>query len=194
MLKQMGVTNPDALTCLRYRGNGWPGQTIAEIPTHKGVERRELVYDKAWGGILQKYRQWRCMICPDHTGEYADISVGDPWYRKIEESEQGQSLILVRTQRGKEVLEKAMLSGYLVAKKIDAAVLEKSQPHLSNARSRLWGQLLGLRLAGAACPQYKGFDLKRLWQQELSLEKKVRSIGGTILRVVKRKINRRVTY
>ena len=58
-----------------------------------------FTYAQSWGDVLQRHRQWRCIVCLDHTGEFADVSVGDPWYREIPEDEPGRSLVVVRTER-----------------------------------------------------------------------------------------------
>ena len=60
-----------------------------------------MSYMESWG-FLQRYRPYRCYLCPDGTGELADLSCGDPWYREILEDEPGHSLVVVRTERGKE--------------------------------------------------------------------------------------------
>ena len=84
LLKQVGVEDPERVTSLRYRGKGWPGMWTVTWTDAAGNERTEQrTYAESWG-FLQKYRQWRCYICPDHTGEFADIAVGDPWYRQVQ--------------------------------------------------------------------------------------------------------------
>ncbi len=84
MMKAMGCENPEAAVSVRYRGKGWPG--MAEVVYQDGSGQRkssQMTYADSWGNILQKKRQWRCYICLDHTGEFADLAVGDPWYRPI---------------------------------------------------------------------------------------------------------------
>jgi coenzyme F420 hydrogenase subunit beta len=82
----MGV-DPSDLAQLRYRGNGWPGDATAQT---RGGHRSRLSYADSWGSILTKHVQWRCRVCLDHTGEFADIAVGDPWYRAIPPGEFGR--------------------------------------------------------------------------------------------------------
>lgn len=187
MLRQMGVNSSDDLASIRYRGSGWPGKTIAES-RDKDKVYRELTYEQSWGEILQKYRQWRCYICPDHTGEFADISSGDPWYKKTDGSTSGKSLLLARTERGKEFIRKAVDAGYLMAKKVDSGLLSESQPNLANARARLWGQIIALKMLRAPYPIYKGFSLASLWMSDLTLKEKAKSIIGTTARVNIKKI------
>lgn len=178
LLRRAGVEAPERVTSLRYRGNGWPGRWVAKW-TDAGGEEREasLSYAESWG-FLEKYRQWRCRICPDHTGEFADIAVGDPWYREVEPEEAGSSLIVARTRRGVEVLHAAAEAGYVVLSRRDASLLPRSQPNLLGTRGRLWGQMVALRLAGAARPRYRGFATFRYWLG-LSVKRKVQSVVGT---------------
>jgi len=87
MLKQMGIADPSSVISLRYRGRGWPGMATIEFRDSEGdIQQRQLSYDQSWGVILQKYRQWRCYICPDHVGEYADVAIADAWHRPVGET------------------------------------------------------------------------------------------------------------
>ncbi len=54
-----------------------------------------------------------CHVCPDLTNELADISVGSIG------SPPGWSTVLVRTERGKEVFQKAQEEGYLTSKPLE---------------------------------------------------------------------------
>lgn len=194
MLGRMGIDDPAKLVSLRYRGRGWPGRATATVRTEKGVEQRELSYEESWGEVLANHKQWRCKICPDHSGEFADIAVGDPWYRRIEPGEAGRSLILARSEHGQRVLRDAIDSGYLVARIADPSVVSASQPSLVKARGAVWARLLTLRLLGLPVPRFKGFGFAMFhcWLARLSLNEKFRSIFGTIRRAVKERLRQRV--
>lgn len=191
MLRQMGITTPNDLVSLRYRGFGWPGKTVAEKRTDNAKEYSEITYERSWGDILQKYRQWRCYICPDHTGEFADISAGDPWYREINEGEHGHSLILARSENGKKIINSAIAKSYLIAEKADPLILPASQKGFPKARAMLWGRLKTLQFCGVPYPSYSNFSLMELWQNELSGKEKVKVILGTIRRIYKKKLKRK---
>jgi len=161
LMKKVGVHDPALVTSLCYRGNGWPGEWVVrwrEGPTpNEGAEREaRLSYAESWD-FLQRYRQWRCYICPDHTGEFADIAVGDPWYRQIQHGEHGSSLLITRTRCGVEILHRAAADGYITLLRRDHTLLPRSQPNLLRTRGRLWWQLLSLRLANQPTPRYDGF-------------------------------------
>lgn len=190
LLRRMGVDDLDRVRSVRYRGNGWPGLATVMFDDN-GVERTEtMTYAESWG-MLTKDKQWRCRVCPDHTGEFADIAVGDPWYREIESGEAGNSLILVRTERGRALLREAIASGHVVAELADPSILERSQPNLIGARGAVWGRLLGMRLIGAKTPRYRGVPTFGHWIGELSLRDKAQSVFGTVRRGLQRGLARR---
>lgn len=188
MLRQMGIESPNKVEELRYRGQGWPGNTVAIYGKEGERVQADFTYEQSWGNILQKYRQWRCYICPDHTGEFADIATGDPWYKSIEENAQGESLIVARTETGRRIIEHAISAGYLIAKQVDPCLLPKSQPNLLKTRARLWGQLLALRIFHAFTPSYRGFNLFLAWWSNLTGKEKIQSVFGTVKRIYVKKI------
>ncbi len=183
MLSAMGIHDPDDVTSLRFRGMGWPGHAVAT--TRSGQEGR-LDYDGSWNTVLQKHRQWRCRLCPDHTGELADLSVGDPWYRPVEPGDTGRSLILVRTDKGRELLRSAIRSGAIIAERVAPGVLPASQPNLLRTRGAVAARIASLRLAGYPFPRFRGFPMWRFWWSELPLTEKLRSTVGTLRRVRRR--------
>ncbi len=193
LLRKVGVEDPDSVRNLRYRGNGWPGMWRVEWTDAAGRDRcAELSYAESWG-FLQAYRQWRCYICPDHTGEFADIAVGDPWYREVKPGESGKSLIIARTKLGLEILRSASEAGYLLLETFDPSLLPRSQPNLLATRGSLWARLLTLRLFGVPVPAFLGFKLLPFWVRNLSLRQKFQSFVGTARRVFRRKLRQHVS-
>lgn len=187
MLAAMGVKDPARLVSLRYRGNGWPGLATAILRNDDGSESsHQMTYAQSWGNVLSKHVQWRCRLCADHTGEFADIAVGDPWYREIQPGEAGSSLILARTQKGLEFVQEAIARGYLVAAPVESRLLPASQPNLLKTRGAMWGRVFGLRLMGARAPRYLRLPTFRFWWRELSLKEKFTSIAGTMSRCLKK--------
>jgi len=163
LLKELGA-RPSQIRSLRYRGWGWPGMTGVDLKTKKG-NRLEMTYHKAWDTILTKHKPLRCLICPDGTGEFADIACGDPWYRPVRKGEHGSTLVIVRTHRGREILRRAMQAGYIVAERRTAAVLARSQHGLLNRRRHVWPKLSMLHLLGIPAPRFRGFSLWRSWRR-----------------------------
>jgi coenzyme F420 hydrogenase subunit beta len=180
--------NADDISALRYRGQGWPGQFSAQ---HKSDGKiKALTYKESWG-FVQAYRPYRCYLCPDATGELADISCGDAWYREIKENDSGYSVVLVRTERGKRILQGAIESGYLEVERAKPEILHLSQKGMPVKRGAVWGRVLALKAFGLPVPRYVGFSLFKGWLR-ISTEEKARSIIGTIRRIIKRKYYRKL--
>jgi coenzyme F420 hydrogenase subunit beta len=177
----------EQVTGVRYRGRGWPG-TFAVWTNGSDKPAVEIPYLEAWG-FLQKYRPNRCYLCPDGTGEFADISCGDAWHRKPADGNQGYSLILVRTGWGREIFSKAMQAGYIKATQVDPRVLPLSQPGFPEKRGAIWGRLLVMKMFGIPTPKYDGWPLFECWMK-LPAKEKARSILGTGKRIVQRKYYR----
>jgi coenzyme F420 hydrogenase subunit beta len=202
MLRAMGVQDPAEVTSLRYRGNGWPGRPTASVrggdadhADHVQLRiaggealretERSLSYEEAWGDILTHHKQWRCKICPDHTGEFADIAVGDPWDIPPTDREAGRSLVVARTERGAAWIAAAQAAGAVDLVRVPNARLITAQPSLRKARATVWGRMLALRLTGQPSPRYRGFPIFSAWCHHLTLRDKARSVFGTIRRIIR---------
>jgi coenzyme F420 hydrogenase subunit beta len=143
-----------------YRGNGWPGKATA---IDRLGRRHEMSYGDSWGQILCKDVQFRCKICPDGFGEFADISCGDAWHIRdgepIFEERPGRSLVFVRTDRGREVFRAAERMGYLATEPLDVNALATIQPSQVQRRLHVGGRILALKLMGDRLLQFSGFSM-----------------------------------
>lgn len=183
LLAHHGLKNVD-VEKISYRGMGWPGDFSVKVK-EKYEPLKKISYKESWS-FLQHYRPYRCHLCPDGTSEFADISCGDPWYRDIKKGEQGYSLVLVRTEKGRKILQGAVESGYLQLEKSDPKILEDSQRSLLSKRYAIWGRLIAFKAFGIPTPGLEGFSLLNNWLRLNALDK-ARSIFGTMNRIVKRK-------
>jgi coenzyme F420 hydrogenase subunit beta len=182
LLRLHGV-EPDDVAELRYRGRGWPGSFAVRMKNSE--QWKDLAtYAEAWG-FLQKYRPYRCHLCPDGTSEFADIACGDPWYREIQSDEAGQSLVVVRTARGRAVVRAAIAAGCVALKPVQPAVVQMSQKELQYKRGAIWGRLLTMNALGVPAPRFVGFSLAQNWLQN-PWRQQLRSFVGTARRVLAR--------
>lgn len=182
LLEKHGIRKEEVAE-VRYRGRGWPGHFA--VRRHGSEEWVNLAtYAEAWD-FLQRYRPYRCHLCPDSTAEFADISCGDPWYRAIEEGEMGSSLVLARTERGREIVEGAIKAGYVELRPVRPEILDLSQRELQKKRGAIWGRVTSLKALGVPAPRLRGFSLFRNWLR-IPLMDKVRSTLGTARRALQR--------
>lgn len=194
LLDRLGVPEDARLTDLRYRGQGWPGLMQAEWENSDGSRSlsQGISYAEGWGSILQSSRRWRCRVCADHTGAFADISVGDPWHAPPKgDVDAGRSLIVARTARGRAFVEAAIAAGVLVAEARSRDVIARAQPNLSATHGAVWGRRLAMRALGMTAPADRGQQIFKLWLK-LSVKQKGQSILGTWKRVLREKLWRPV--
>ncbi|MDD5760408.1 MAG: Coenzyme F420 hydrogenase/dehydrogenase, beta subunit C-terminal domain [Desulfobulbaceae bacterium] len=161
ILKTLGI-HPDDVLHFQYRGCGWPGKTVAHL---KDGSSHEMDYETSWGTILNRSLQFRCKICPDGCGEFADISCADAWsshdgYPDFQERE-GRSLILSRTVHGEHLITQAMNAGTLQCDATDLLSIEKMQPYQVTRKSQILARILAMRLMGRDVPEFHGL---RLWE------------------------------
>jgi coenzyme F420 hydrogenase subunit beta len=106
--------NKEKITDFWYRGNGWPG----EMTVCTATETYSCSYESAWQQ-LGRATPFRCKICPDGFGEFADISAGDAWFCKnggpsFENENEGRSFVFIRTAIGQKHLAAAEAQGYII--------------------------------------------------------------------------------
>jgi coenzyme F420 hydrogenase subunit beta len=159
VLEKLGI-NREQLKSFRYRGDGWPGMTRAE--SIDGIIS-EMNYNDSWGNILGKYLQFRCKICPDGTGEFADVVCADAWYGKdgypdFTERE-GRSLILTRTLAGEELIKAAFSSSYIQIENLPTENIESMQPYQAHRKKVVLGRLVATWFALGQAPRYSDLGL-----------------------------------
>ncbi|MFF1632835.1 Coenzyme F420 hydrogenase/dehydrogenase, beta subunit C-terminal domain [Leifsonia sp. NPDC058248] len=182
LAQSLGVPDDEPLADLWYRGRGWPGRFTA---VRRDGTKADASYDESWGSTLGPAVQWRCKICADGIGESADITAADFWrsdergYPVFAEGA-GRSALIARTERGYDIVLRAIEAGVISVTPMDVDDLAAVQPLQTTRRSTLAGRLLGARLAGGAVPRYRGFGLVRLALPRL--RESIRTARGTFRR------------
>ncbi len=173
------------VAAFRYRGNGWPGSAVATL--RDGAERA-MSYHDSWGRILSKHVQFRCKICPDGTGGFADLVCADSWecdeqgYPLFEEAE-GVSLVMARTEAGRALLDSAVMAGRLSVAPFPLGAIAAMQPGQRERKRALAARLLALGLLMRPVPRYRGFRLLAAAGQA-GVRKHLRNFAGTARRVL----------
>lgn len=150
---------PQDVKKLRYRGHGCPGPL--HIATRQG-RTFEQSYDETWSNELNQEIQFRCKICPDSTGEQADIACGDAWTNPdgyAHQEHDGWTAILTRSLRGERLLQDARGTGHLVTEPHGLEAFAAGQAHQIERKQAILARLAGVRLAGTALPHFTGLRL-----------------------------------
>jgi coenzyme F420 hydrogenase subunit beta len=188
LLKQLEIPLEE-INEIRYRGNGWPGNFSVLYRNRR--EEKLLTYEESWGSLADYPRSFRCHLCPDGLGELADIACGDAWHRYTGDGNKGLSLLLVRSERGREILHRAAASGYLKLSHSGPDEVIKAQDQLQR-RKEVYGRLLTMRRFFIPTPRFIGFPLRQNWSTN-SWRIKAHTILGTMKRIIRRNLWRR-TY
>jgi coenzyme F420 hydrogenase subunit beta len=162
ILAKLGVSD-DEVAGFRYRGDGWPGAT--SVKTRDG-RTLQMSYAEAWGGILSRHLQFRCKICPDGSGGFADMVCADAWYGDdngypaFAESE-GRSLVITRTRKGEDLVLQAQNAGYITLSDVDIDEVARMQPFQARRKMLIVSRLAALALLARPRPRYEGLRLMR---------------------------------
>ncbi|MGB3403668.1 MAG: Coenzyme F420 hydrogenase/dehydrogenase, beta subunit C-terminal domain [Microcoleaceae cyanobacterium] len=149
------------LKSFRYRGYGNPGPTRLVTQDNQTFS---ITYQELWEDEMAWGTQPRCKICPDAIGEVADLVAGDCWPHSAPEGEdEGFNAIMVRTQTGQDLLDKAIKARAIaISKDITFRDLDYFQPHQVRKKNAAWARYVGMRSAGLHTPKTEGLRLEEL--------------------------------
>lgn len=182
VLDKLGVARDD-VSAFRYRGDGWPGLTKATL---NNGDARTMTYNESWGQVLNRHLQTRCKICPDGIGEFADIVCADGWegddkgYPSFEERE-GNSLILIRSEKGRALFGNAEAAGVVRAEPFDTESIFAIQPFQYYRRTTILPRLLAMKLLRFKTPRYRGFELMK-GMRKIGLYQSFKAFTGLLVR------------
>lgn len=117
---------------INYRGEGWPGGVKLILNDENKFIPHSHKY--AWGAIFCSsiFTPYRCLLCPDGTSEFADISVGDAWLPELSKDNCGTSIIITRSKRGLEYLKIGDKSNFISLKEVNKEKIIESQKVMLN--------------------------------------------------------------
>jgi len=171
----------------RWRGNGWPGTTHVEA---RDGRSHDLTYDQTWYDSSRPWSydlQFRCKICPDATGELADVSCPDGWEMKdgapIHEEAPGVNLLVARTERGERLVADAAAAGAIELAPFAIAQLEAMHGDHLPRKLENPARIAALRIMGEPAPIFSRFRRWRMiWRA--GLRRSLRAFSGTRRRIL----------
>ena len=160
ILNTLGVEEKDVVR-FRYRGNGWPGRATATL---RNGRKAEMSYAASWGDILSKHVQFRCKICPDGSGGFADIVCADAWHcdeagYPLFEEQDGRSLIVSRTGLGERLVQGAIAAGLIVTEPLDVGEIENMQPSQARRKRLVLSRMAAMLFMGRSVSRFHGLNL-----------------------------------
>jgi len=100
----------------------------------------------------------RCRLCIDAMADFADISIGDPWFKgweAVDKLRQGYNFIIARTERGLKALEEASRDGAIVLEPFpDEKVRTTHIYMLEHKRMRAFYNIEKRKRRGRPVPEY----------------------------------------
>lgn len=170
---------------LKYRGNGWPGC----FSFHDANEDLyKMTYNDSWGKVLCKNLNFRCKICPDGIGLFADVAVGDAWetkdgYPDFTERD-GQSLVLSRTEKAQAVIKGAIVKEYLIIEQMELEKLSAVQPHQYSKRGFVIARIMAFNIVKF---EFLKFRRLALWRNLniVSIKRFAKEFLGTFHRLIR---------
>jgi coenzyme F420 hydrogenase subunit beta len=93
----------------RDKGRGWPGDVHVATSTKDCWLPKESRLR-----LKQVYELHRCIICYDQMNIFSDIVCGDPWGISHKQQPEGHTVVIARTEAGREILENAARDGAII--------------------------------------------------------------------------------
>jgi coenzyme F420 hydrogenase subunit beta len=131
---------------------GWPGNV--KICT----TGNSYVLDKRIRLMLkQVYENYRCLLCFDQMNIFSDVAIGDPWGIAKKNNKEGNSVVISRTQKGKELIENAISSGVIDVDELSIKEIIKGQTVDSRLKTQFFTAMSISKKIGNMVPYNEDF-------------------------------------
>ena len=141
------------LSDFRFRGDGQPGSLRFVEKTGKTASTPYPLYV----GLNGYSKMLRCHLCPDATGELADIACGDAWIPRFQNDSNTWSMVICRISKATDLLEKMRKEGVIVTEVVTSAEVQLSQrQNLASKKKRQLARMALYSRLGYAVPDFGG--------------------------------------
>lgn len=106
----------------RDKSYGWPGDVHVTTSTKDCWLPKENRYK-----LKQAYELHRCIACYDQMNIFSDIVCGDPWGISHKQQPEGHTVVIARTETGKNLLENAARDGAIVLEELSIEDILRGQ-------------------------------------------------------------------
>jgi len=134
-----------------YRGGGNPG--YLQAVSKEGQVLCRVPYHEYYRKLRAFFNNRRCMLCFDHTAEFADVSFGDIHIEPFLRDEKGANAVIVRNVRFAAVLRGAQVAGAVALHPLTKEeLLSALRRGIHTKKHRIGGAFFLRRLAGRTVP------------------------------------------
>jgi coenzyme F420 hydrogenase subunit beta len=156
ILKKLHIPK-EQVSSLSYRGKGWPGAMTIKLENKCSFS---IPLVGSWNSYWPIFSSFfftpiRCTLCPDQTGELADISLGDAWLPEFKSDKIGKSIIITRTKTAESLLSKMASSKLITLMEVSPEKVKQSQLlNLKFKKNDLGTRLRIIKFFGGQVPQF----------------------------------------
>lgn len=137
----------------RFRGGGQPG-SLRFI--ENGGKVAQTPYPQ-YVGLNGYSKMYRCHVCPDATGELADIACGDAWIPRFEQDSCPWSMVICRNNSATELLSKMKRSNNIITENVTIEEIKQSQRYnLASKKKRQKARMNLYKRLGYKIPSFDG--------------------------------------
>lgn len=119
--------NKDDVTCIQYRGNGWPSGIQIEMRDGTIIKRDN--YTHPWTLMHESllFRPQRCLACTFKSSKEADVTLADPWLKEYIGVDNIGNSVVICNQIGYSVVNDMFEKSLLNLKEVDKDTYIMSQ-------------------------------------------------------------------
>ena len=152
-LAQIHNINVHNLEYFRFRGGGQPGSLQFIEKTGKKAETQYPLYV----GLNGYSKMYRCHVCPDATGELADISCGDAWIPRFERDSKPWSMVICRSKNSTDLIAKMLRNDKIEQQTVSIEEIKLSQRYnLASKKKRQKARMQLYNKVGYITPNFDG--------------------------------------
>ena len=148
--REAGCSDPTAFRFRDKTAGGWPGAIT--VTDADGVHTLPNKYRHS---IKAVYECHRCLLCYDQMNTNADLVCGDPWGISGKDTPEGHTVILVRTEKGMQLLCEAQAAGAVVLEPLAITEIMRGQTVGDRHRDKVYAAKAVYEKEGWAYPYDK---------------------------------------